>query len=131
LQSTTNNVEIIIQHHSQNEALNYSLCIHGNGLVEYNGISGKHVTKISPQDLDRVILEYRNVYFFSFKDSYELSSNQSSSQQEQTSISIRDGDNYKNVKYVEGAYRVPSTLKYLVRTIEKIAKVDELSAMGT
>ena len=136
MNSTTNNTEIIIQHDSLNKWPVYSLRIDGNGNNEYNGIRnvktpGKVVAKISTQDLKRIIREFDDVYFFSFKDSYELVSNQSTSklEEQQTSISLRLGDKYKNVKYLEGAYRVPPTLKYLVKTIEKMTKVDKLAGI--
>ena len=133
LESTINKIEIIIQHSSLNKEPNYSLCIDGNGNVEYNGISnvktiGKHVTKLSSNDLKRVIHEFDDVYFFSFKDSYHLSdSQQHQPQLLQTSVSLRLGDKFKNIKYVEGATRLPSELKDLVKTVEKITNVDKLS----
>jgi Domain of unknown function (DUF6438) len=134
LNSTTNNTKIIIQHDSPYNGPVYSLSIDRNGNIEYNGIRnvetlGKVVSKISPEDLKRVLREFNDVYFFSFKDSYEIISGQSSLKQEhqQTSISLTLGSNYKNVKYLEGAYRVPPTLKFLVKTIEGITKVDKLT----
>jgi Domain of unknown function (DUF6438) len=134
LNITTTNSEIIIQHDSLNKGPIYSLRIDRNGNIEYNGISnvktlGKVVDKISPRDLRHIIRLFNNFYFFSFNDSYELNSNQSGLKQEQqqTSISFRLGDNYKNVKYLEGAYRLPSTLKFLVETIEKITDLEKLT----
>jgi hypothetical protein len=134
LNSTTNNTKIIIQHDSPYNGPVYSLSIDRNGNIEYNGIRnvktlGKVVSKISPEDLKRVLREFNDVYFFSFKDSYEIISGQSSLKQEhqQTSISLTLGSNHKNVKYLEGAYRIPPTLKFLVKTIEGITKVDKLT----
>jgi hypothetical protein len=136
LNSTANNTEIIIQHDSQSKGSVYSLRIDGNGNIEYTGISnvktlGKVVAKISTQDLKRILREFDDVYFFSFKDNYELISNQSSSTQEQqqTSISLKLRDNYKSIKYLEGAYRVPPMLKFLVKTIEEITQVDKLAGI--
>ena len=136
MNSTTNNTKIIIQHDSPYNGPVYSLSIDRNGNIEYNGIRnvktlGKVVSKISPEDLKRVLREFNDVYFFSFKDSYEIISGQSSLKQEhqQTSISLTLGSNHKNVKYLEGAFRVPPTLKFLVKTIEGITKVDKLTGL--
>jgi hypothetical protein len=136
LNSTTNNTKIIIKHDSPNNGPSYSLCIDQDGNIEYNGIRnvktlGKVVAKISPEDLKRVLREFNDAYFFSFKDSYEIVTSQSSLKQErqQTSISLRLGDNYKNVNYLEGAYRVPPTLKFLVKTIVQITKVNKLTGL--
>lgn len=121
----------MIKYSSHSKGPNYSIYIDGNGNVEYNGISnvkriGKYITKISAQDLNRLIREFNNIYFFSFKNSYEISSNQSISQpQQETSISLRLGDRYKIVKYVEGAYRLPTELKNLVEITERVTRVGQ------
>jgi hypothetical protein len=121
----------MIKHTSHSKGPSYSIHVDGDGNIEYNGISnvktiGKYITKISPQDLNHLIREFNNIYFFSFKNSYEISSNQSISQpQQETSISLTLGDRYKIVKYVEGAYRLPTELKNLVEIIERVTKVDK------
>ena len=121
----------MIKHSSHGRGPSYSIHVDGNGNIEYNGISnvktiGKYITKISPQDLNRLIREFNNIYFFSFKNSYEVSSNQSFSQpQQETSISLTLGDRYKIVKYVEGAYSLPTELKNVVEIIERVTKVDQ------
>jgi hypothetical protein len=75
------------------------------------------------------------MYFFSFKDSYGFASNQSSLEpqqqqhQQQTTVSLRLGDKYKRLKFVDEGYKVPSQLKRLVKTLENITKVDQLSGI--
>ena len=118
--------EIVIQHISLNrESPSYSLTIDGSGNIKYNGPDGartieKHI-QIPQEDLNRIIHEFKDLYFFSFKDSYE-SPNQPSSQeqeQEQISVSFRLGDKYKKVSYTEDS-RVEPSLKILVKEIEKL-----------
>ena len=121
----------MIKHSSQGRGPGYSIHVDGNGNIEYNGTSnvktiGKYITKISHQDLNRLIREFNNIYFFSFENSYEIPPSQSISQpRQETSISLTLGDTYKTVKYVEGAYRLPIELKNLVEIIERITKVDQ------
>jgi len=80
--------EIVIQHKSLNkEVPSYALTIDGNGNIKYNGSDGaktieKH-TQISQEDLNRIIHEFKDLYFFSFKDSYESPNQPSSQEQEQ------------------------------------------------
>jgi hypothetical protein len=68
--NNTKNTEIVVQHNSLNkEGPNYYLRIDGNGNVEYNGLSnvktlGKHFSKISPEDLNRIIQGFKESYFF-------------------------------------------------------------------
>ena len=124
-------VEIIIQHTSPNEGPIYSLRIDENGTVDYNGIRnvktlGKLISKISPQELQSIIFQFENYYFFSFRDSYELSDQH----QQQTTISLRLGDQYKKIKYAEEGDLAPPTLKHIVRIVEKITKVDQLSGVS-
>jgi Domain of unknown function (DUF6438) len=139
------NTEIIIQHKSlSKEGPNYSLRIDGiDGNVEYNGLSnvktlGKQNSKISTDDLNRIIQEFQESYFFYLKDSYG-SSNKTNSQQQhqqhqqqedQISVSLRLGDRYKNVIYTEES-TVPLTLKRLVKEIEKTTNTNQLSATGS
>ncbi len=109
----------------------YSLNINGTGNVEYNGLSnvktlGKRFTKISTQDLERIIHEFQDLYFFSFKDDYYMLSNHSTPEQQQISVSLRLGDKYKNVKY-SNASNIPPGLKEIVKEIEKITKVNDFS----
>lgn len=126
------NVEIIIQHISLNKGPNYSLRICENNTVEYNGISnvktlGKHLSKVTPEELREIIFEFKNYYFFSCKDSYEPSDQSKTQYQQQTIISIRLGQTFKKVTYVEDGDFAPSALKDLVMNIEKIAKIDQWS----
>lgn len=133
------NSEISIRHDSLNKGPRYSLHIDGDGNVEYHGISdvktlGKHITKLLQGDLENVIFEFQNVYFFSFKDSYGSVSNHlglvaEQKQLQQTTISFRLANRYKNVKFVDEGYKVPFQLKKLVKTIERITKVDQLSGI--
>src|SRR3982751_6436493 len=101
------NVEIIIQHISLNKGPNYSLRICESNTVEYNGISnvktlGKHLSKVTPEELQSIIFEFENYYFFSsFKDSYEPSNQSKTQDQQQTIISCRLGQNFKKISYVE------------------------------
>jgi Domain of unknown function (DUF6438) len=138
--TSTGNTEIVIQHDLLTKGPLYYLHIDGDGNIEYRGISnvntlGKHTTKISPKDLENLIFEFKNVYFFSFKDSYGTVSDQSSlgqeeQQQQQTTVSLKLGDKYKSVKFLDEGYKVPSQLKNVVKTIEKITKVDQLSGIN-
>jgi hypothetical protein len=133
LESYANNIEIAIQYDSL-QGPKYSLRIDGNGSIEYNGLRnvkmlGKQLTKISPNDLRSIIEEFENLYFFSFRDNY-VSPKQSELQQPKTTISLRLGDRYKRIEYVEEGHEVPSELKSLVRTIEKTTKVDLLIGMN-
>jgi hypothetical protein len=121
-------VEIIIQHTSPNEGPVYSLRVDENGTVEYNGIRnvktlGKRISKISSQELQSIIFQFENYYFFTIRDSNQLSDQH----HQQTTISVRLGDQYNKVKYVEEGDLAPSTLKHIVRIVEKITKVDQLS----
>jgi len=133
MERDSTNVEVIIQHVSLNNGPNYSLRICESNTVEYNGISnvktlGKHLSKVTPEELQSIIFQFKNYYFFSsFKDSYEPSNQSKTQDQQQTIISIRLGQKFKKVSYVEDGDFAPSTLKYLVMTIEKIAKIDQLS----
>jgi hypothetical protein len=134
LENIENNkrIEIVVERNSPNrDGSSYSLNIGGTGKVEYNGLSnvktlGKRLTKISTEDLNRIIHEFQDLYFFSFKDSYEPS-NQSNPEQ-QIAVSLRLGDKYKSVKYSDGS-RIPLGLKELVKEIEKITKVNSLSGI--
>ena len=118
--NNTKNTEIIIQHNSPNkQGPDYSLRIDGNGNVEYNGLKNVNVSKISPEDFNRILHEFQDLYFFSFKDSYESINQSKSQQEEQISVSLRLGDKYKTVKYTEGS-RVEPGLKMLVKQIENI-----------
>ena len=126
--------EIVVERTSPNrEGPSYSLNINGTGNVEYNGMSnvkmlGKRFTNISEEDLDRIIHEFQDLYFFSFKDDYK-SSNHSNPERQQISVSLRLGDKYKNVKYSD-ASNIPSGLKEIVKEIEKITKVNDFSRTG-
>jgi hypothetical protein len=133
------NTEIVIQHESLSKGPRYYLHIDGDGIIEYHGTSnvktlGKHTTKISPKDLENLIFEFQNVYFFSFKDNYGTVSDQPSLAQEQqlqqTTVSLKLGDNYKSVKFLDEGYKVPSQLKNVVKRIEKLTKVDQLSGIN-
>jgi Domain of unknown function (DUF6438) len=140
--TSTGNTEIVIQHDLLIKGPLYYLHIDGDGNIEYHGISnvktlGKHITKISPKDLENLIFEFKNVYFFSFKDSYGTVSDQSilgqekqQQQLQQTTVSLKLGDKYKSVKFLDEGYKVPSQLKNVVKTIEKITKVDQLSGIN-
>ena len=128
-------VEIAVERSSPNrEDSSYSLRINGTGNVEYDGLSnvktlGKRSTKISTDDLNRIIHGFQDLYFFSFKDNYYKSSNQSDPrQQQQISVSLRLGDKYKNVKY-SGASDIPLDLKELLKEIEKITKVNDFTGI--
>lgn len=132
---------IEIQHKSlSKEGPSYSLRIDGNdGNVEYNGLSnvktlGKQNSKISTDDLNRIIQEFQESYFFYLKDSYGSSNKTNSQHQQQqgdqVSVSLRLGDRYKNVIYTEES-NVPLTLKRLVKEIEKTTNTDKLSATGS
>jgi hypothetical protein len=141
--TSKSNTEIVIQHDSLIKGPVYYLHIDGDGNIEYHGISnvktlGKHITKISPKNLENLIFEFKNVYFFSFRDSYGTVSDQSSlgqkeqqqQQLQQTTVSLKLEDKYKSVKFLDEGYKVPSQLKNMVKTIEKITKVDQLSGIN-
>ena len=130
MEKDNTNVEVIIQHISPNKGQNYSLRICGNNTVEYNGSSnvktlGKHISKVTPEELQSIIFQFENYYFFSFKDSYEPSNQSKTQYQQQTIVSIRLGQKFKKITYVEDGNFAPPAVKYLVKTIEKITKVDQ------
>jgi hypothetical protein len=125
-------VEIIIEHVSLNKGQNYSVRINENNTVEYNGISnvktlGKQITKVTSEELQSIIFQFENYYFFSFEDRYEPSNQSKSQNQQQTVISIRLGQKFKKITYAEDGNFAPPAVKYLVKTIENITKVDQLS----
>ena len=135
------NTEIIIEHDSPIKGPRYYLHIDGDGNIEYHGKSnvktlGKHILKISPKDLENLVFEFKNVYFFSFKDSYGTVSDQSSLSQQQeqrlqhTTVSLKLEGKYKSIKFLDEGYKVPSQLKNMVKTIEKLTKVDQLSGIN-
>lgn len=100
----------------------YSLSIDGEGNVEYNGVSnvktlGKHFSKITGEDLNALIDEFKIIYFFSLKENYDDTVNRSDLPQ--TSISICLGNRYKNVTYSSGS-NVPLSLRMLEKKIEQI-----------
>jgi Domain of unknown function (DUF6438) len=137
--TSTSNTEIIIQHDSPNKGPKYYLHIDGDGNIEYHGISnvkmvGKHISKISPKELENLVFEFKNVYFFSFNDNYGPASDQYDLAQEQqlqqTSVALKLGDKYKSVKFLDEGSNMPSQLKNLVKTIEKITRVDQLSGIN-
>jgi hypothetical protein len=99
-----------------------------NGTIEYDGIRnvntlGKLISKISSQDLQSIIFQFENYYFFTIRNSNQLSDQH----HQQTTISLRLGDQYNKVKYVEEGDLDPPVLKHIVRIVEKITKVDQLS----
>lgn len=99
---------------------------------------GKRVTKISPKDLENIISDLQDKYFLTgFEDNYGTVSDQSSLVQEQqeqklqqTTISLKLGHRYKSVKFLDKGDEVPSLLKNIVKNIEKITKVDQLSGIN-
>ena len=106
----------------KNKGPSYSLSIDNAGNVEYDGISivktmGKHCSKITEEDLNALIDEFKIIYFFSLKEKYgDLLDN---SDVPQTSISICLGDKYKEVTYSSGS-NVPLSLTMLEKEIEQI-----------
>jgi hypothetical protein len=99
-----------------------------NGTIEYDGIRnvntlGKLISKISSQDLQSIIFQFENYYFFTIRDSNQLSDQH----HQQITISLRLGDRYNKVKYVEEGDLAPPMLKHIVRIVEKITKVDQMS----
>ena len=105
----------------------YSLSIDGEGNVEYTGISnvktlGKHYSKITQEELNALIDEFKIIYFFSLKDNYRDVTNHSDLQQ--TSISIRLGNRYKKITHVNGS-KVPLSLIMLEKQIEEITNASQ------
>lgn len=122
-------VEISIEHDRAGSS--YSLNIDSKGNVKSNAPNqpanvGRRVTKISLDDLAGIVHEFKDMYFFSFKDNYE-SPNQSISH-ERISVSLRLGNKYKRVTYKEDS-KVESHLKMLVKRIEKLIDTDHFSAI--
>jgi hypothetical protein len=122
--------EIVIRHHSLSKGRSdYSLLIDGSGNIEYNGIKnakmiGRKSGKISTDDLNRIIHQFKDLYFFSFRDNYESLNQHSSVEQDQVSVSLRLGVQYKNVSYTDES-RVEPRLKMLVEEIEKLTNADK------
>jgi len=57
---------------------NYSVVIHGNGKIEFNGkqyvaIPGEHQARIAPEAAARLLERFRTAAFFEFKDHYVAS----------------------------------------------------------
>ena len=122
-------IEILIERNSHNKkARSYSLIIDGDGNVkdnrpDYAKSIGKQFSKISPENMNRLIHEFKDLYFFSFKDSYESPNYSISKEQEHISVSLRLGDKFKKVEYTEDS-KVEPQLKTLVNEIEKLTIAD-------
>ena len=122
------NVEITLERKwPNNNGPCYSLYIDDEGNVEYNGISnvktmGKRFSKITIEDLNSLIDEFKIIYFFSLRENYGDLTNHSDLQQ--TSISIRLGNRYKKITHVNGS-KVPLSLIMLEKQIEEITNTSK------
>jgi hypothetical protein len=123
----TNRVVVLERKCPSNKGHSYSLYIDSEGDVEYDGISGvktmgKHISKITREDLNALIDEFKIIYFFSLKDSYgNLEDSPNSCV---TSLSLSLGKEYKKITHLDES-RVPYSLRMLEKKIEKMVKLEQ------
>lgn len=121
---------ITMQRHGTPDGLSpvYSLTVHGNGSVTYQGMSNVDKTGIEtyqiPKDKAReVINEFINIYYFALQDKYSGSSNASSLGMVTTSINI-DGRT-KTVLDDQNSY-APESLRALEDKIDEVTNSKRL-----
>jgi len=105
----------------------YSLTIHGNGSVIYNGIknvetSGVQTYQIPKDKAREIVNSFINIYYFALKDRYYGPSNASSLPVVTTSINI-DGRT-KTVIDDHSSY-APSTLRELENKIDQLVNSEK------
>jgi hypothetical protein len=105
----------------------YKLTIYGDGRVVYDGkkfvrIEGTITTVISEKEVKKLVNEFRNVDYFSFKDSYE-DWNVTDMPSAITSIIINGKT--KTVSHYHGDFNAPEKLTKLERKIDEIVGSDQ------
>lgn len=101
-----------------------SLRIGGNGLVEYDGVSGvviegKHQRYIESEDIQHMLQAFRRADFFSLRDDYSVGATDVG----QTRTSIRIGTSQKSI--TDDWVQVPPALKALQDAVLKYSHSDQ------
>ena len=114
---------ITMQRHGTPDGISpvYSLTVHGNGSVIYNGIRNVDISGIEtyqiPKDKGRELVnEFINIYYFALKDKYIDSTNASSLDRVTTSINING--RIKTVLDDKSSY-APASLRALEDKIDQ------------
>ena len=120
-----NTIIITIERRSTgNIAPSYSLTINGDGTIIYHGIEnvktiGKQKGRISEKDVNQLVNEFINIYYFALKDRYDTMADPSASSTHIVTTSILLNGKTKKVFHVQESI-APYGLSVLEDKIDKI-----------